>query len=148
MSDASVINQSALQIPESFQIIAKVAVTPGTALTPLTGADAGTVGKALASAAQTARCCGLAAYNVGAGAHVASKYAGLLALTVAQWDAVLTDDTGTGLTVGAFYYVSAATAGGLTRTAPSGGNWDAPVGLALSAETLLILISAPTQSSS
>lgn len=148
MSDASVINQSAIQIPDSFQIVANVDVLPGAPLTPLTGGNVGQVGKALASAAQTARCCGLAAYFAAAGVHVASKYAGLIGLTEATWDAVLTDDTGAGLTPGAYYYVSAATAGGLTRTAPAGGNYDAPVGLAISSTTMLILISVPTATSS
>jgi len=56
---------------------------------------------------------------------------GVLEATTDQWDAV-TGDTG-GLTVGDVYYLSAASAGELTTTAPSStGNFVKRVGTALS----------------
>lgn len=56
---------------------------------------------------------------------------GILTASTGQWDAV-TGQTG-GLTAGATYFLSAATAGRLTTTAPTTtGQYVAPVGIALS----------------
>lgn len=123
-------------------VIANVDIAPGSALTPQTSGD-GRFAKALASNAQSARCCGLASY--GAGGTLTPVYTGLFALTTQQWDAVVAE--GGALVPGAYYYVSAVTDGAITRTAPSGGSsYDAPVGLALSPNTMLLLLSAATTS--
>lgn len=46
---------------------------------------------------------------------------------------------GWGLTPGAIYYVSSATAGAITATAPTGaGTWTAVIGYALDADTLFV----------
>ena len=59
------------------------------------------------------------------------RSSGILTATTGQWDAV-TGQVG-GLTPGAKYWLSAATAGGLTTTAPTtDGEYVAPVGKALS----------------
>ena len=71
-----------------------------------------------------------------------ARYSGPVTLTPAEWDAVA--GTTGGLTPGAYYYLSAATAGHLTDTAPvTEGQFSTPVGLALSAETLLVQIQPP-----
>ena len=62
---------------------------------------------------------------------------GFMAATTAQWDAV-TGQSG-GLTFGARYYLSNATAGGLTTTQPSSG-YVAPVGIAMSTTKMRINI--------
>lgn len=60
---------------------------------------------------------------------------GILTATTAQWDA-LTGDTG-GLTPGAYYYVSDATAGRLTKTVVStAGSYITKVGIAITATDL------------
>jgi hypothetical protein len=67
---------------------------------------------------------------------------GVLTASTGAWDAV-TGDTG-GLTPGAAYYLSEATPGGLTTTAPtSGGDFVVRVGLAISATALDISIMPP-----
>jgi hypothetical protein len=64
-------------------------------------------------------------------------YAGPLTLTPAQWDAIVTGESG-GLSPGAVYYVSAATAGKLVTNAPD-SNFT-KVGIAQSATTLIVQI--------
>lgn len=64
---------------------------------------------------------------------------GVLAATTGQWDTV-TGGSG-GLTVGSTYYVSAATAGALTTTAPTAaGEFVQQVGIAISSTELEITI--------
>jgi len=65
---------------------------------------------------------------------------GAVELTTAEWDAV-TDDTG-GLTPGDTYYLSAADAGQMTRTAPSTGVVTV-VGWAASSTVLFVGIERP-----
>ena len=63
----------------------------------------------------------------------------VLTATTTQWDAV-TGQTG-GLTTGATYFLSAATAGNLTTTAPStAGQFRVPIGVALSTTDMLVRI--------
>lgn len=62
---------------------------------------------------------------------------GIMEATTGQWDAV-TGQTG-GLTYGAIYYLSNATAGALTTTAPGSG-YVAPIGIALSTTKIKINI--------
>jgi hypothetical protein len=61
--------------------------------------------------------------------------AGVLTLTTVQWD-VVTGQSG-GLTTDAFYYLSGATAGALTSTAPTTG-WVVRVGKALSTTKMVL----------
>lgn len=69
---------------------------------------------------------------------------GVLTATTAQWDA-LTGQTG-GLTPGAPYWLSAATAGHLTSTAPSAtGNIVLIVGRGVTEETFEISIGTPVE---
>lgn len=117
------------------------AIIPGEILTPLTGASAGTLGKASSAALQIGSMCGVATINVAIGAIAFCQWGGLLGLSTAQWDAAILDSSTTGLTPGAYYYAS-ATAGKMTKTAPGSGV-DAPIGLAISATTLLILPQIP-----
>lgn len=112
---------------------------PGTVLA---AGSAGIV-KGRANAAGTSEVVGV---NIGAAAEDEpgfAKYAGPVTLTTAEWDAVA--GTTGGLTPGARYYLSTATAGKLTATPPSTeGQFLCPVGLALSATTLLVQTTAPT----
>lgn len=67
---------------------------------------------------------------------------GVLTATTGQWDAV-TGQSG-GLTAGSPYYLSAATAGNITPTAPTSvGEFVVRVGLALSSTALDISIEPP-----
>lgn len=67
---------------------------------------------------------------------------GVLSATTGQWDAVA--GTSGGLTTGSLYYLSAATAGLITATAPSTvGQYVVVVGRAIS--TTELLLSAPFQ---
>jgi hypothetical protein len=67
---------------------------------------------------------------------------GVLTATTGQWDAV-TGDSG-GLTPGSIYYLSAATAGNLTKTAPTTvGQYVVRVGRAISATKMDLMIMAP-----
>jgi hypothetical protein len=67
---------------------------------------------------------------------------GVLTATTGQWDTV-TGGSG-GLTPGAIYYLSAATAGRLTSTAPTTvGQYVVRVGRALSATKMDMMIMAP-----
>lgn len=89
-----------------------------------------------ANAAGTRLVVGLVAatsINAAAAGNVAT--AGVLVATTGQWD-VVTGQTG-GLTPGSIYYLSNATAGALTTTAPSTG-YSAPVGIAMSTTRMKI----------
>jgi hypothetical protein len=69
--------------------------------------------------------------------------AGLVTLTTAQWDAVVTSESG-GLSPLSIYYLSAATPGFLTRTPPATtGTFVERVGVAVSATQLQLLIGVP-----
>lgn len=99
--------------------------------------------KARANAAGTSNVLGVNISASAADEPGFAKYAGPVTLTAAQWDAIA--GTTGGLTPGAYYYLSAATAGLLTDTPPSTeGQFVTPVGLALDATTLLVQISPPT----
>lgn len=95
---------------------------------------------AQANALATARVAGLVAdESIADGEQGAVITDGRLSATTTQWDAV-TGQTG-GLTPGAKYYLSAATAGGLTTTPPNAdGQVIAPVGVAKSATEMSITI--------
>jgi hypothetical protein len=64
---------------------------------------------------------------------------GVVTATTGEWDAV-TGQSG-GLTTNSYYYVSSATAGSLTVTAPdTTGNWAVPVGIALSSTKMKLTL--------
>lgn len=97
-----------------------------------------TVRLANANAAGTKNVAGLVfdtSINAAASGNV--SVTGQVTATTGQWDAV-TGQTG-GLTAGSIYYLSNATAGAMTTTAPSTG-YIAPVGLALSTTKMVINI--------
>jgi hypothetical protein len=69
---------------------------------------------------------------------------GPLSLTTNQWDLVVTGEIG-GLTPGDWYYVSDVTPGFLQNTPPTvPAHFVAPVGVAISPTTLLIMPNYPT----
>lgn len=78
--------------------------------------------------------------SINAAASGSIAVAGSVTATTTQWDAV-TGQSG-GLTAGSKYYLSNATAGGMTTTAPVTG-YIAPIGIALST-TKFVLNIAPT----
>ena len=97
------------------------------------------VKRARANADGTSRVVGFARAAHVAGNSGSIQTNGVLTLTTAEWDAI-TGDSG-GLTFNTRYYLSTATAGRLQTTAPTGsGNWNKPVGIALSTTEMLINI--------
>jgi len=75
---------------------------------------------------------------------VTIQFTGPLTLTTAQWDA-RTGAVG-GLSAGFWYYLTAATPGGLTTTAPSvAGQFVTPVGYAWDATLMIINPGAPVE---
>jgi hypothetical protein len=143
MSDATSIDGAAQSSPFVFSAPngSGAAIIPGEILTPQTGGSAGTLGKASSASAQLGGMCGVATINVASGGIAYCQWGGLLALTTAQWDAATADSSTTGLSPGKYYYAS-ATAGKMTMTAPGSGVV-APIGIAISATTLLILPQVP-----
>lgn len=105
--------------------------------TPVYVSAAGSVNKASAAAAGTAKVLGLVKDNsIAAAGSGYIQTDGVLSATTGAWD-VVTGGTG-GLTAGTLYYLS-ATAGQLTTTAPSGsGQYVMKVGMALSTTELEI----------
>lgn len=109
---------------------------------PVYGISAGQFSKALANALATSSVIGLVAdatvLNGASGVVVTS---GPVTGTTAQWDAI-TGQVG-GLTPNTHYYLDPTTAGKLTITAPSAaGKVVAPVGLAISALTMIVNVQA------
>lgn len=75
--------------------------------------------------------------NTGAAAGLQIVTQGPLILPTATWDAI-TGDVG-GLVAGSPYYVSAATAGNITKTEPvASGNFEYIVGVAYDAQTMIV----------
>jgi len=111
--------------------------------TPVYSDGAGTVDKAQANAAGTIGVVGLVQpTEIAATEKGEIQTNGVLAATATQWDAI-TSESG-GLTADAVYYLSAATAGLLTATAPtSAGQFVVRVGRALSATQMVIQIQQP-----
>lgn len=98
----------------------------------------GTVRLANANAAGTKNVAGIVYdASINSAASGAVSVSGSITATTGQWDAV-TGQSG-GLTAGSIYYLSNATAGALTTTAPSTG-YVCPIGLALSTTVLLLNI--------
>jgi len=101
--------------------------------TPVYTFNDGGVKKAQADAEATTNVIGLATETITAAADGEVQTEGVLAATIGQWDAI-TGQTG-GLTPDGIYYLSEATAGMLTATAPTTG-YVAPVGVAISTTQL------------
>lgn len=95
--------------------------------------------KAKADATGTRRVIGLVGANtIGTGVSGFVQTTDIITLTTGQWDAVC--GTSGGLSADTVYYLSAATAGLLTATAPSTvGQYVVPVILAISTTEALIL---------
>ena len=102
---------------------------------------AGTVQLAQANGATTKNFAGLVqATSIANGAAGNVATAGVMTATTTQWDAV-TGGSG-GLTAGSYYYLSGATPGALTTTAPT-TNWSVRIGYALSATEMRIVAGVP-----
>lgn len=108
--------------------------------TPVYTSGSGSVDKAKADALATVEVLGLVRdASIAATVSGNIQTDGVLSATTGQWDAI-TGQTG-GLTVGAVYFLSAASAGQLTVTAPSAvGHFVARVGKAISETELEITI--------
>ena len=122
--------------------------SPSGYLTPIANANmpvgspvyltSGKAALAKADADGTAAVIGLLARPATAGQSTLVYYTGVLTLTVAQWNALITGAS-TGLTPNTTYYLSAASAGKLTATPVAvEGERVACLGVALSATQLLI----------
>lgn len=119
---------------------------PGTPVCQ-SGDDDGTVLSAQGDSEDTAAVTGIAIAVGVENSSVLVKYAGPIRLTAAQWD-VITGETG-GLTRQARYFLSSATAGKLTQTAPvTSGEFVTQVGIALSATDLMIQIGSTVENPS
>lgn len=101
---------------------------------PVYAATGTSVKRAQANAKATSKVAGLVYdASIAAGASGQINQSGIQTGTTAQWDAVVTGQSG-GLTVGAYYFVDAANPGKLTATAPSTvGQCNVLVGQAISA---------------
>jgi hypothetical protein len=110
--------------------------------TPLYQKSNGNVDFGRANAQGTVQIVGLAKATITASGSGIVQTDGVLTLTTGEWDAV-TGGSG-GLTPGSVYYLSAATAGLMTATAPSSsGHFVVALGLALNATDLDISIERP-----
>jgi hypothetical protein len=102
----------------------------------------GTFSKARANASGTVQCIGLAGASINNAAAGDIVTHGELSATTGQWDAV-TGQSG-GLTSGSVYYLSEATAGRLTTSAPTTG-WVLTVGIALSTTKMKVNVLSPVK---
>lgn len=108
--------------------------------TPVYASAAGSINNAKADAAATALCIGLVAEPAGilTTAKGLVRNGGMIRATTGQWDTI-TGQSG-GLTFGATYYLSSATAGKLVVSLP--GTFPVCVGVAMSATEMAIGIGA------
>lgn len=108
--------------------------------TPVYSSANDTVDKAKADAVGTTNCIGLVAdTSIAAAAVGGIQMDGILAATTGQWDTVA--GTTGGLTKDVIYYLSAATAGLITSTAPSSaGQFVVSLGIAISTTEMRINI--------
>lgn len=124
-----------LQEVEQLQLTADAVLIAGQVLY---ASAADHVNKARANAAGTSLFLGLAIAAISNGAVGGVQTEGVLTLTTGEWDAAF--GTTGGLTFNTMYYMSAATAGLGTATAPSTvGQFVVPIGLAISTTELQIL---------
>lgn len=89
-----------------------------------------------ASAAAKSLVTGMCLQAQAAGERVFVRYAGPVTLTAAEWTAVT--EQAAALTRGSQYYASAANPGKITTVKPANPNFVAPIGVAISADTLLL----------
>lgn len=134
--------------PETFVAIATVNIVPGAPLAFVRSASQDTspfplvqLCSAHSGAGKIPLCCGLALGYASAGQQVTVQWGNFITLTTAQWDAVVSGESG-GLTPGDGYYVS-DTDGQLTTTAPGGLDSVTPVMIAQSAFTALLQLAVP-----
>lgn len=118
-------------------------VSPIVIGTPVYNDAADGVKKAKADAIGTSKPIGLVyATSISASASGAIATDGIMTATTGQWDAIC--GTSGGLAFGTVYYLSAATAGLLTSTAPSTtGQYVVEIGQATSTTDMKIQIKAP-----
>lgn len=110
--------------------------------TPVYCSASGAMNLAKAAAAATAECIGLVPAAVLAAAIGLAQEVDSVTLTTAQWDAVA--GTTGGLTPGTRYFLSAATAGLLTATAPStAGQFVVSIGTALTSTIMRLRVQPP-----
>ena len=130
--------------PSTFAPVADESILRGSPVR-VNAAD-GKVVNAKADTGVNALVVGLARTLGQAGERFIAQYGDILQLDTEDWDAI-TGGSG-GLTVNTLYYVSSTTGGHLTTVKPTaGGTQVAPVGRAVSASELLILIGTPSQNS-
>jgi len=130
--------------PSTFAPVAGESILRGAAVR-VNAADGKAI-KAQADTAANALVVGLARVLGTTDERFIAQYGDILQLDTEDWDAV-TGGSG-GLTLNALYYLSSTTAGHLTTVKPvAGGTLVAPVGRAVSATELLILIGTPVQNS-
>ncbi len=109
--------------------------------TPVCENASGRTIPALASSLDTATPTGVATVPGVPGQRSLTQFAGPMSLTVDEWTAVTGEVIG--LTPGAVYFVSTATAGKLTKIPPTGdGNLSSQVGVAVSNTDLNVQLSA------
>jgi hypothetical protein len=119
---------------EQIQAVADIALTAGMVVC---SSAAGHIAKAKADAVGTSKSTGLATADIGNGATGGYQTEGIISLTTGQWDAVF--GTTGGLVFNTIYYLSAATAGNGTSTAPTTvGQFVRQVGIGLSTTDLKI----------
>ncbi len=127
-------NGDSLAEVDLWQATAAAALTAGQAVYPSTN---DTVNKAKADSGSTAKVVGLCTADISNAAVGPVQDSGILTLTTTQWDAIA--GTTGGLAAGTYYYLSAATAGSITATAPSTvGQYVVQIGLAISTTELKI----------
>ena len=123
-------------------VVSKVAAATLIAGNIVYSSSATDVNKARANASGTVKPIGLAKTAITSGASRIIQTNGVLVLSTAEWDAAF--GTTGGLTFNTIYYLSAATAGLGTVTAPSTvGEYVKQVGLGLSTTELLIMLEGP-----
>lgn len=125
-----------LQEVEQIQQVADAVLIAGQVVY---SSAAGHVNKAKADSVTTAKPIGLTTSAIGNGSTGGVQTDGVLALTTGEWDAAF--GTTGGLTFNTLYYLSAATAGLGTATAPSTvGQLVVELGVAISTTELKICI--------
>jgi hypothetical protein len=110
---------------------------------PVYVTGSGTVAPAQANGFSTSGVLGIANALIAPSGIGGVVVTGPLVLSTAQWDAVVTGESG-GLTSGTLYFLDSAVTGKLTATAPSTpGQVVTLIGRAISPTTLIITIGAP-----
>lgn len=110
------------------------------ALSPVYINDSNGVMLARANNDSTRKVIGLARDEANAAASVTVQVNGIISGTAGEWDAICAESIPSGLTANTDYFLSSATAGLITSSAPTGsGNWVVKVIRALSATEAMLL---------